>query len=203
MLPPDLKVKYQFFDNIFKKADASKISQQDRQRFNVCDKTEFTYGEVLFPYFIPLFELAKPKEGEIFWDIGCGAGRPLAIVSLNFPQLKKCFGVELLEGLYDLAKSSASQVMNQTAFKDVVPIEILQGDMLAVDWSNADIVYASSICFPDSLVDGIADKCVLLKKGSRVITLKNFPPRDYLKLEYLLKLKMTWGRCQVMIYTVI
>jgi len=117
--------------------------------------------------------------------------------------LKKCFGVELLEGLYDLAKSSASQVMNQTAFKDVVPIEILQGDMLAVDWSNADIVYASSICFPDSLVDGIADKCVLLKKGSRVITLKNFPPRDYLKLEYLLKLKMTWGRCQVMIYTVI
>jgi hypothetical protein len=65
-----------------------------------------------------------------------------------------------LEGLYDLAKTSADQIMNQSDFKDVVPIEILKGDMLEVDWSNADIVYASSICFPDSLVEGIADKCV-------------------------------------------
>jgi hypothetical protein len=85
MLPPDLKKKYQIFEAIFKKEDASKISQQDRNKFNVSDKTEFTYGEVLFPYFIPLFDLVKPKEGEIFWDLGCGAGRPLAIVSMNFP----------------------------------------------------------------------------------------------------------------------
>jgi hypothetical protein len=85
MLPPLLKLKYQLFDSVFNKADASQISQKERQRFNVCDKTEFTYGEVLFPYFIPLFELVKPQPGELFWDIGCGAGRPLAIVSLNFP----------------------------------------------------------------------------------------------------------------------
>ena len=85
MLPPELKRKYTLFESIFKKADASQVSQKDRVRFNVSEKMEFTYGEVLFPYFIPLFELTKPKPGEIFWDIGCGAGRPLAVVSLNFP----------------------------------------------------------------------------------------------------------------------
>ena len=93
--------------------------------------------------------------------------------------------------------------MSQSDFPEVVPIEISQGDMLEVDWSNADIVYASSICFPDTLVEGIAEKCVHLKKGARVITLKNFPPRPYMRLDYMLKLKMTWGRCQVMIYTII
>lgn len=111
MLPSDLRLKFQLFDQVFKKEDASKISQDDRNRFNVNDKSEFTYGEVLFPYFIPLFELTCPKPGEIFWDIGCGAGRPLSIVSLNFPKLAKCCGVELLKGLYDLAKSSASQIL--------------------------------------------------------------------------------------------
>ena len=97
-----------------------------------------------------------------------------------------------MEGLYELAKNSASQVMK---LEYAVPIEIVQGDMLEVDWSNADIVYASSICFPDSLVEGIADKCTKLNKGSRIISLKNFPVRDYLRLDYILKLKMTWGRC--------
>ena len=81
--------------------------------------------------------------------------------------------------------------------------------MLEIDWSNADIIYASSICFPDEvrfflheflfmniqLVEGIADKCKLLKKGSRILTLKSLPEKDYLTLEYSLKIKMTWGRC--------
>jgi hypothetical protein len=77
--------------------------------------------------------------------------------------------------------------------------------MLEVDWSDADIVYASSICFPDELVEGIAKCCAKLKKGTRIITLKDFPTDGYpyLKLEYNLKLKMTWGRCQVMIYTIV
>lgn len=95
--------------------------------------------------------------------------------------------------------------MDQTEFTDVVPIEIVKGDMLEVDWSDADIVYASSICFPDELVDGIAKCCSKLKKGTRIIALKEFPKDGYpyLKLDYNLKLKMTWGRCQVMIYSIV
>lgn len=96
--------------------------------------------------------------------------------------------------------------MESEEFKDIVPIEIIQGDLLEVDWSNADIVYASSICFPDEIVEGIVKRCELLKKGARVITLKNFPATplaSYLRLDYTLKLKMSWGRCSVHIYTVI
>jgi hypothetical protein len=78
--------------------------------------------------------------------------------------------------------------------------------MLELDWwSSADIVYASSICFPDALVEGIVKKCEKLKKGARIITLKNFPTEEgsHLRLDYILKLKMSWGRCSVHLYTVI
>jgi len=48
---------------------------------------------------MPLLELTKPQPGEIFYDLGCGGGRPLFIASLAFPFLKKCVGIEYLEGL--------------------------------------------------------------------------------------------------------
>ena len=55
--------------------------------------------------------------------------------------------------------------------------------MLLVDWSDADIIYTSSICFPDSLIDGIVAMIERLKKGSRVISLKSLPYKEYLTLE--------------------
>ena len=51
-------------------------------------------------------KLADPKPGEIFWDIGCGGAKPVAIAALEHPELKVCKGVELLPGLYDLAELS-------------------------------------------------------------------------------------------------
>ena len=55
-------------------------------------------------YFIPILEYTKPKPGEVFWDLGCGAGKPLITASLAFPELKVCRGIELLENLVTIAK---------------------------------------------------------------------------------------------------
>jgi precorrin-6B methylase 2 len=40
---------------------------------------------VIFEHFLPLLKLVNPKQGEIFWDIGCGGARPVVIAALNFP----------------------------------------------------------------------------------------------------------------------
>ena len=48
-------------------------------------------------------ELAKPQEGEIFWDIGTGTGKPLILCALVYPFLK-VRGVEFLGGLYETAR---------------------------------------------------------------------------------------------------
>jgi len=118
--------------------------------------------------------------------------------------LKRVYGVELLDSLFDVANGISQQLHKDALAKfgagSFAPVTIVHGDMLEVDWSNADIVYSASVCFPDELIDRITNKCEQLKKGSRIITLKQYPDRPYLIMKYALKLKMTWGRCFVYIY---
>ena len=57
---------------------------------------------------------------------------------------------------------------------------MLHGDILKTDWFDADIVFTNSVVFPDELVSDIADLCVSLKKGTRIISPKKFPQKDYL-----------------------
>jgi len=51
------------------------------------------------------------------------------------------------------------------------------------------------------LVEGIAEKAKMLKTGARIISLRFLPDKPYLKLEYAFKIKMTWGKCQVLVYS--
>ena len=73
-------------------------------------QTEFTYGEVMFHQFVALMNLADPKPGEIFWDIGCGGGKPQAIAALVFPFLKSCKGIELLDNLFNVATDASAHL---------------------------------------------------------------------------------------------
>jgi len=41
----------------------------------------------------------------------------------------------------------------------MAPVEVLEADILKADWSDGDIIYTSSVCFPGPLISGIADKC--------------------------------------------
>ena len=43
--------------------------------------------------------MANPKAGDVFYDLGCGTGKPLIAASLGYPNLKVCRGIELIEGL--------------------------------------------------------------------------------------------------------
>ena len=57
----------------------------------------------------------------------------------------------------------------------IAPSEIIIGDILSTEWwSEADIVFACNVCFPDELNGKIGDLCSKLKPGSRVLALKAF-----------------------------
>jgi len=48
-----------------------------------------------------------------------------------------------------------------------------------LDWSDADLVLANSTCFEQTLMNQIAEKCSLLKKGSWMFTLtKKLPSSE-------------------------
>ena len=52
----------------------------------------------------------------------------------------------------------------------------------ASSWSDADLVFANSTCFPDELIADIAEKCISLAVGSRVITFTTSLRSEYFKV---------------------
>ena len=176
-------------------------------------QTEFTYGEVLFHQFVALMNLAEPKPGEIFWDIGCGGAKPQAIAAFAFPFLKVCKGVELLDNLYQLAENAIKSVhtnvdiYNEKCQLDskifIPPIELIHGDILQTPWApEADIVYISSVCFPEILIQKIGEQTKSLKRGARLITLQAFEEGSvpHLEMKYSLVIRMSWGQGYATIY---
>ena len=59
---------------------------------------------------------------------------------------------------------------------------ITQGDILQEDWSDGDVIFASAVCYSVEVLEGIADRCRLLKKGTRLIVLNYLPDRPYIEL---------------------
>ena len=83
------------------------------------------------------------------------------------------------------------------------PIEVIEGDILKHDWSDGDIVFIAAVCFPDSLIAGIADQCEKLKKGTRVISLKELPQKPYLEEYANLSVRHSWGGQRTHYYLVV
>ena len=121
LAPNDLRKKLE----VYKKADqtAEAFDAKDREQVS---QIQFTYGEVVPMHFIPLLEYVKPAAGDIFYDLGCGAGKPLLVASLAYPDLKVCKGIELLQGLTDIAEKVSTSVMSQCQEKGLkcAPIEV-------------------------------------------------------------------------------
>jgi hypothetical protein len=194
LLDPLAEEKYSLFRSLFENVEGSSVSQGERKRLGVSGKSEFTYGEVEFVHMIPVFELCEVQAGQVFWDLGCGAGKCLVAAAMLYPQLAASKGVEFLDRLYDLCKETVDRANERGVG---APISVVHGDMLQVDWSDADLIYTSSICFPQELIDGMYEKAKVLKKGAKIITLKNFPPNEEFEIKYNLRVKMTWGRTGV------
>ena len=195
LLTGEIAHKLELFKQVFTSIEGSSISQSEWKRLNCSGKSEFTYGEIDFVHMAPVFGLCKPQPGEVFWDLGCGAGKCMAAMALLYPKLAKVCGVEYLDKLYECCKNSLEVLKDNNP--SLPEIEVHHGNMLEIDWSNADILFSSSICFPNELIEGILANSHRLKKGARFITLKSFPPNSIFEVIYSIRVKMTWGKTGV------
>ena len=112
--------------------------------------------------------------------------------------------VELLPSLHEAAnKYHAAYQLLPNSKKN---IELLNKDILEIDFSDANIIYIPSTLFKYDFLKKVAKKCSKLKEGTTIITLKNPMPciteddtnvifDTYKKEEHL----MTWGR-ELVIY---
>lgn len=169
------------------------------------DDKIFTYGEVTFDSFLPMLSFVRPQRNEIFYDLGCGSGQPLMVASLAFPKLKACRGIELLEGLARLGDEVTGKLQGISNYRAVpcAPITVTQGDIIAENWLDADIIFAASVCFPAELLEAISDKCSQLKKGTRILFMNTLPARPYIHEVASWKGEFTWGLHLIHYYMIV
>jgi SAM-dependent methyltransferase len=70
----------------------------------------------------------------VFYDVGCGKGRPLCVMARH--PFRKVVGVELREGLCEIARENARHLRGRVA-----PIEVVCADAANVDYSDGHVFF--------------------------------------------------------------
>ncbi len=106
-----------------------------------------------------MVELAEPREGEVFYDLGCGDGRILAEAS-KYGCV--CVGLEINPVLVEKAKKRVAGLEN---------VRVLRADIFSSDFSDADVI--ATYLTKDALRI-LAPKFRKLKSGARIVS-HDFP----------------------------
>ncbi|EFJ37956.1 hypothetical protein SELMODRAFT_402649 [Selaginella moellendorffii] len=164
------------------------------------------YGEVSFIAFARMLELCVPLamgdssgKGFAFYDLGCGAGRPVFLAPMLRPDCVKSCGIEIIPSMHEM-----NQELLLLYKLEVLPylhpsrrdqdISFVRGDFLQEDWSDADIVFANATCFDDPLFEQLEQRATqTLRNGSIVISVtKRFSGGSW-ELVQRQEMKMSWA----------
>jgi len=180
-----------------KAANSTEISRKDRAQFGQ-DFYGLAYGEIMFDGFSNLLAVVQPKAGEIFYDLGAGAGKAVLCAALLYP-FKQCIGIELLPGLYQQSLAQLETLKNITTHSHS-KIKFIQGDFLTHDISDAQVIFINATGFFERFWHRVAEKLETVKPGTRlIITSKQLDQHKYQLLDGQMVM-MSWGMGSVRVY---
>lgn len=200
---PHVRHCHQAFNNLYRFSNTAGVARAARKALGR-DDYSLTYGEIDFVSFVSLFKLVEPNENDVFYDLGCGAGKAVFAVALTF-ELQKCVGVELLTPLFELCRrqlTSFDQLIAQDDYftDHSYQITFFNDDLLNVDMSDASIVFINATGFFGELWESIVNKLLQLPQGCRIIlTSKKLPEDAFHLLDESMRL-MSWGMNSLRIY---
>jgi len=223
--------RYTAFQEIFQDIDGSVASQRDRagtgpgaggqglvQSADHSTDGAFTYGEVTYLGMLELLGACgwgvDRGAGGVFYDLGCGSGKAVIAAALSGNldgtfSFSRCAGVELLPSLVACAQTAVSRFQEKVNGDCLglsgPPPEMLiwHGDVAACSLEAADVVFVSSVCFPDALLSSIVRNAASMRKGSVLATLRlpaSFEAETAaaaLAIVSTCWVKMSWARVQV------
>lgn len=203
LYPVRVKKSLKILDKLYKDVNGTEISLKERQRLNTINPS-FTYGEATFPSIAMSLAIAEPKPGEVFYDLGAGAGKAVFCAAL-LNDWKKCCGIEYLPALHEctdtLLKKLREMPEAKQNFQEALNhIEFLQNDIVQADFSDADIIYMNATAFTPDLWESVVPKLETLKRGARVILLTKRLNKDKFELIQETSLPMSWGMNAVGVY---
>jgi predicted RNA methylase len=149
--------------------------------------------------------LANPKPGEVFYDLGSGAGKAAMIAGLAF-DFSKVRGIEKLDDLHATSTALLKKLPQLPEFQQLLPnkhinIQFIHNDFLKEDISDADLVFANATCFRADLWNNLITKLLSLKKGARIIVAsQSLDAIGGFELKYSDLHLMSWGLSTISIY---
>lgn len=199
---PHIKRGLYIIHQLYKGIDGKQVSKAARRHTSA--DSSLVYGEIDFLGFAEILEIVNPKQGDVFYDLGSGAGRAVfaAVLLHNFKEAK---GVELLRALYQLSCKQLDTFNQMPAVKKMfehqsVKIQFILGDMLVTDLSDADVVFINATAFFGDLWANIVRKLETLKSGTKIIlTSRQLNDETFRMIDNGQRL-MSWGVATVYIY---
>lgn len=188
-------------EEAYKTTNTFKVSKAARTNRKL-ESDQFMYGEILDLTLVKMLEVAQPKAGEVFYDLGSGGGRTVFMADLCY-DFKRCCGIEILEPLYRLSLNKRKQINEIAKAKDKSyhsTVDFINGDFLTLDFNDADIIFINATAWGGYIWENLVAKLKKLKVGCRIIvtTFKlNYPEFKCLLETHEV---MSWGFCSVRIY---
>lgn len=105
------------------------------------------YGELTASGLYTLLNSVETNH-KIFYDLGSGDGNNIFRAVINY-NLVKSIGVELSIDRYNFSVNTLNQMNDIDNIKN--KIEMIYGDILQQNISNANIIYISNLCFPEEV----------------------------------------------------
>jgi hypothetical protein len=111
-------------------------------------------------YVYKVAKLLRPSEKDVVYDVGCGMGRFLCVMSRG--PVRKCVGIELLDDLCTAAEANARSVRGRRC-----PIDIRNEDACRADLSDGTIYFFFNPFGPDTFREVLANLERSLLKNPR------------------------------------
>lgn len=208
---PKIEKIENFLTNLFRGVSGKFTSKIYRYVYFIRNK-EFIYGEIDFLSFYCILKQTKPKDGEIFYDLGAGTGKAVFCSALFF-NLSKSKGIELLLPLHKKANfflKKAENFYNETLnnkeqkyLKQINTIEFINDNFLNYDFLDADIIYVAATCLNSATWENLTTKMAKLKPGSRIIVATKSIHHQNFQIIYQSVELMSWGLCPIKIYKIV
>jgi len=155
---------------LYKDVDGYNLKEEERD-YVLHKGGEPTYGEITYESAQKLLRDLKLTYKDIFYDLGSGVGKMVVQAYVTTP-VKKAVGVELANTRAGKALQVKDALSKMGKLDKNRQLEFYPKSMTEVSLDDATVIYLCSTCFSQDLMKQITDKCLKLKPGLRIITLK-------------------------------